>query len=145
MKGRQERFLIVSVGNERFAFPLRDIAEVTETFRTFPIPKAPPEYIGVMNFHGSPVPLLDFDSFLHRIPAKETGTILVLDRRIGSLALRVEGIERIVTDCTVENGNESDWLSGKSVMLGLEKIPLPSLEGLVAQLEEALRGSGLKI
>lgn len=144
MKAHQERFLIVSVCEKRFAFSLQDITEVMETFRTYPIPKAPPEYVGVMNCHGAPVPVMDFDSFLHGCPAKDSGTILVLDGRIGSLALRVDGIDKIVSGCTVETGSESDWLLGTSVAMGPERIPLPSLDKLVTLLEETLQGSGAK-
>ncbi len=142
MKAQQERFLIVSVSDKRFAFPLKDIAEVMETFRTYPIPKAPPEYVGVMNSHGAPVPVLDFGSFLHGRPARQSGTILVIDSRIGSLALLVDGIEKIVSGCTAETGSERDWLSGTSLELEMETIPSPSLEKLVALLEETLQGSG---
>jgi hypothetical protein len=144
MKVTQERFLIASVSEKRFAFPLKDITEVMETFLTYPMPKAPPEYLGVMNFHGTPVPVLDFDSFLHRCPAKESGTILALDARIGSLAVRVDGIEKIVSGCIVASGSEHDWLSGTSVDIGQEKIPSPSLERLVELLEDALQGAERK-
>lgn len=144
MKANQERFLIVSVRDKRFAFPLKDIAEVMETFLANPIPKAPREYVGVMNFHGAPVPVLDFDSFLNGCPAKRSGTVLVLDSRLCSLALRIDGIERIVPGEIIEGGNESDWLSGASVAIEQEKIPSPSLEKLVKLLEDALQGSGRK-
>ncbi len=144
MKISQERFLIVSVREKRFAFHLKDIAEVMETFLTYPIPKAPQEYLGVMNSHGVPVPVLDFGSFLHGCPPKESGTILVLDSRICSLALRVDGIEKIVSACIAESSDESDWLSGTSVAIGQEKIPLPSLEKLLVLLEDSIRGLGRK-
>lgn len=142
MKVQQERFLIVSVGEKRFAFPLKDIAEVMETFRTYPLPKAPPEYVGVMNFHGAPVPVLDLGTLLHGRPPQQSGTILVLDGRIGSLALRVDGIDKIVSGRTAETGSESNWLSGTSLELEMATIPSPSLEKLVELLEETLQGSG---
>jgi chemotaxis signal transduction protein len=142
MKAQQERFLIVRASDKRFAFPLKDIAEVMETFRTYPIPKAPPEYVGVMNSHGAPVPVLDFGSLLHGRPARQSGTILVIDSRIGSLALLVDGIEKIVSGCTAETGSGGDWLSGTSLELETETIPSPSLEKLVTLLEETLQGSG---
>ncbi len=142
MKANQERFLIASVREKRFAFPLKDIAEVMETFLAYPIPKAPREYVGVMNFHGAPVPVLDFDSFLNGCPAKGTGSVLMLDSRICSLALRIDGIERIASGEIIGGGNESDWLSGTSVAIGQESLPSPSLERLVELLEDALRSSG---
>jgi len=144
MKANQERFLIATVREKRFAFPLKDIAEVMETFLAYPIPKAPREYVGVMNCHGAPVPVLDFDSFLNGCPAQGTGAVLVLDGRICSLALRIDGIERIAFGEIIEGGNGSGWLTGTSVAIGQESIPSPSLEKLVELLEDALQGPGRK-
>jgi|AMWB02.1.fsa_nt_gi purine-binding chemotaxis protein CheW len=142
MTAQQERFLIVSVSEKRFAFPLKDIAEVMETCRTYPIPKAPAEYVGVMNSHGAPLPVLDFGSLLDGRPARQSGTTLVLDSRIASLALRVDSIEQIVSGCTAETGSDSDWLSGTYLELEKGAIPSPSLEKLIVLLEETLQSPG---
>ena len=142
MKASRERFLIVSVSESRFAFPLKEIAEVTETFATYPIPLAPQEYVGVMNFHGAPVPVLDLDSLLHGCPPKASGTVLVIDGRICSLAVRVDRIEKIAPGDIIESFPASDWQSGRSAVIEQEKIPSPSLDRLVELLEDTLRRSG---
>jgi len=67
---RQTQFLVFSTHGERCALRLEDIAEVMESFAAFPIPNAPPCLIGVINFHGSPVPVLDLAAFLYGTPPR---------------------------------------------------------------------------
>jgi chemotaxis signal transduction protein len=141
MNGRQSPFLIVSVRGERCALYLGDIAEVMETFTTYPIPKSPPSLLGVMNFHGSPVPVLDLASFLHGSPPSGSGPVLVLDHRMASLALRVDAVERILFEGR-EDGNdlEGDGFMGTTVSGAGEGIRLLRLARVVERLDEELRG-----
>jgi hypothetical protein len=141
MNGPQAPFLIVTVRGERCALHLGDIAEVMETFTTFPIPTAPHPILGVMNFHGSPVPVLDLASFLHGPPPTGSGPILVLDHRIAALALRVDAVERILFDGRQGGtGLEEDGFMGPPVSGAGEGIRLLLLERVVERLDELLRG-----
>jgi len=139
MNSRQAPFLIVAVRGERCALHLGDIVEVMETFTAFPIPKAPPSLLGVMNFHGSPIPVLDLASFLHGSPSAGPGPVLVLDHRIASLALRVDAVERILFDGR-EGGTslEEDGFLGSPVSGAGDGIRLLLLERVVEGLDEVL-------
>ncbi len=136
---RHDRFLIVTLRGERLALRLDDIAEVRETFQTYPIPKVPEYYLGVMNSHGSPTPILDPAAFLYGDSPRDAGTLLLLDHRIGTLALRIDRVERIIYAAppteTVEPGN---GLTERTVLHNEEAIPLLNLERLVAGLEDDL-------
>ena len=98
MSSRARRFLIFTLRGDRYAMNVSDLSEVMETPPTFPIPKAPKTFLGVMNFHGTPTPVLDLAAFLHGDPPENSGRILILDHKIGSLALRIDTVERIISD-----------------------------------------------
>jgi chemotaxis signal transduction protein len=142
MTVRHDRFLIVTLCSERLALPLNDIMEVRETFQTFPLPKAPAYYVGVMNSHGSPTPILDLTAFLYGDSPKSGGTLLLLDHRIGTLAMRIDRVDRIIYATPPSETEEAcDGLMERTVMHNEETIRLLNLERLVARLEaEFLRG-----
>lgn len=143
MNGRQSQFLVFLSHGERFALRLEDIAEVMESFTAFPIPNAPPCLIGVINFHGSAVPVLDLAAFLHGTPPCGSGAILVLDHAIASLALRVDAVERIFTGAAIDGtGTETGCFMGPPVTGdgGEKALTLLSLEDVVDKLDELLRG-----
>ncbi|MRR33288.1 chemotaxis protein CheW [bacterium] len=144
MNDRQAPFLIVAAHGERCALHLGDIVEVMETFTTYPIPNAPPCFLGVMNFHGSPVPVLDLAAFLHGTPPKGSGPILVLDHRIASLALRVDAVERILFDGREGVTDlEEDGFLGPPVSGAGDEIRLLLVERVVERLDVVLRaGTG---
>lgn len=146
MSGRARRFLIFTLRGGRYAMNVSDLAEVMETPPTFPIPKAPKTFLGVMNFHGTPMPVLDLASFFHGEPAKNTGRILILDHKIGSLALRIDTVERIISDIRglqIQQQDE-DSCARQSIMFNAEKIPLLAIDLLMTELEDEIRTGGGK-
>ena len=154
MSGRGRRFLIFTLRNERYAMNVSDLAEVMEPPPTFPIPKAPKSFLGVMNFHGSPIPVLDLASFLHGDPPKSTGRILILDHKIGSLALRIDTVERIVSDIRgLQIQQDEGSYVRQSILFNTVKIPLFALDILITELENEVRtgcrksesGTGVKV
>jgi purine-binding chemotaxis protein CheW len=146
MSGRARRFLIFTLRGDRYAMNVSDLAEVMETPPTFPIPKAPKTFLGVMNFHGTPLPVLDLASFLHGEPAENSGRILVLDHKIGSLALRIDTVERIISDIRglqIQQHDEGSY-ARQSIMFNTEKIPLLAIDLLMTELEDEIRSGGGK-
>jgi len=146
MSGRARRFLIFTLRGDRYAINVSDLAEVMETPPTFPIPKAPKTFLGVMNFHGTPMPVLDLASFLHGDPLVSTGRILILDHKIGSLALRIDTVERIISDIRglqIKQQNEGTY-ARQSIMFNAEKIPLLAIDMLMTELEVEIRTGGGK-
>jgi purine-binding chemotaxis protein CheW len=91
----EERFLLFSAAGRRFAFNLHEIAEVMEPPRTFPLPRAPRHFLGLLNFHGTLTALVDLPLYLGG-QAAGGGKVLVLDTRAAQLALLVDGIDAIV-------------------------------------------------
>lgn len=141
MSGRAKRFLIFTLRGERYAMNVSNLAEVMETPPTFPIPKAPKTFLGVMNFHGTPLPVLDLASFLHGEPPKSSGRILILDHKIGSLALRIDTVERIISDIRglqIQQQDEGSY-TRQSIMFNAEKIPLLAIDLLMTDLEDEIR------
>lgn len=144
MSGRARRFLIFTLRGDRYAMNVSDLAEVMETPVTFPIPKAPKTFLGVMNFHGTPLPVLDLASFLHGEPPESSGRILILDHKMGSLALRIDSVERIISDIRglqIQQQNDGSY-ARQSIMFNAEKIPLLAIDMLMTELEEEIRTGG---
>jgi purine-binding chemotaxis protein CheW len=137
MSGSNQRFLIFSLETQYYALSVEDMAEVIELTATYPIPKAPHCYLGVMNCHGAPVPILDLASFLQETPPKQTGSILVLHHTVGCLALRIDSVERIVSTIRGVQVEPDDGPYTRHVLLfDKRKIPILAVELIVAALEE---------
>ncbi len=57
-------FVICRVGSQHYAITVDDLLEVTAMVRLTPLPAAPPEVLGVVNRHGTVMPLLDLRACL---------------------------------------------------------------------------------
>lgn len=79
-------FLIFELGPDRYALPAAQIAEVLPVVRIKRVPHAPAGVIGVFDYHGAPVPVIDLSELtLGRPAAPRLSTRLVVvsypDRR----------------------------------------------------------------
>jgi len=92
----EERFILFTVAGVGFAFNLREVSEVMDPQASYPIPGAPPHFVGMMNFHGVLTALADLGSYLGLAGRRPPGNVLVLDARRAQLALGVEAVRAIV-------------------------------------------------
>jgi chemotaxis-related protein WspB len=72
-------FLLFELGNDRYALDVRQIAEVLPLVGVKQIPKAPQAMIGLFNYRGAPVPVIDLSQLtLGRPAARRLSTRIVL-------------------------------------------------------------------
>jgi purine-binding chemotaxis protein CheW len=137
MKDRESRFLIFEMGEERHALALQDVEEIMEPPQIYPLPKAPSYYSGIMNFHGTPTPVLDLAAFSKEIPAGPGNKILVLNRKKANLALVVHSVHGIASGAIVmEPGSDDTVKLEKTLVVADSKIKLLVTERLLKILEE---------
>jgi chemotaxis-related protein WspB len=79
-------FLIFELGHDRYALPAATIVEVLPVVRIKRVPHAPAGVIGVFDYHGAPVPVIDLSELtLGRPSAPRLSTRLIVvsypDRR----------------------------------------------------------------
>jgi len=118
-----QRLLLFTLADRGYALDLQEVGEVMEPQLSFPIPRAPGHVVGLINFHGALTALVDLGLFLgqgRRTPGQ--GKVLVLDPRLASLALWVDGVISVVT--------------GQAVV-----ARMPSQEELVVETLETEQGS----
>jgi len=139
MKEGTGSFLVFTLRGTRYALDLQDVAEVVEPPPTFPIPRSPGHFIGVMNFHGNLVSILDLAHFYYQENFTPEGKVLVLDNRLANLALWVDGVVAIVADETIQRKSvpEDDMTAGW-ILTGTEEIVLLSLDKLLQRLEATI-------
>jgi len=135
------RLLVFRLGSRRLALDLATVSEVTELPATWPIPLAPISFIGMMNSHGSLLPLLDLSSYLGTGKGSTDGKALIIDRSIGDLALYVDGVERIVpgVEATCLREAEGPLHEGTLEIAGSEVLLL-KITGLLEAIESDLQG-----
>jgi purine-binding chemotaxis protein CheW len=140
MSNGSDRLLLFTIGENRYALDLHDIAEVLTPPSMFPVPWAPPYIKGTMNFHGSLVAVVDLADFLQIGATAPDGTLLVLDRTIASLALWIDRVENIVPGDGVQEENESsDPLVQRVLFMGDVKINKLAVATLLERVEKALK------
>jgi len=98
MSDRNRKFLIFSLPGSLYALDLAQVAEVGDPPQMWPIPLAPPCYIGALNFHGDIVAVMDLAIFFGLAGPGKPGKIIVLHQEIASLALLVDAVVRIVSE-----------------------------------------------
>jgi len=142
MTGEQRRFLLFRIGKSRYAIALQDVTEVRDPLPEFPIPRAPDFLRGVVNIHGTLVPVLDQPLFLGQKQALPCGELLVLNRADVALALSVERVEKIVTESAILGEEPEAGETAVSTTLFLEdgSAQLLSVIRLLRAVEEALSG-----
>lgn len=91
-----DRLLVVDLAGKRLAMDVSTVTEVSELPETWPIPLAPDFFKGVINSHGSLIPLLDLAFYLGEEAGLSGGKTLILDRRLADLALWVDDVERVI-------------------------------------------------
>ncbi|HEX2769453.1 MAG TPA: chemotaxis protein CheW [Geobacteraceae bacterium] len=144
MMDGSNRLLVFTLRGSRYALTLRNVAEVMEPPLIYPIPHAPHFFLGIMNFHGNLVSVLDLARFLSGAPRNPHGKILVLDTRIANLSLWVDTIENICsTDAILEEYKSDENLVEKLLMMADGEVKMLSVENLLDKLEEILAAAGV--
>ncbi len=135
----KDRLVIFTLHGGKYALYLRQVAEVVEPSRIFPMPNAPFFFLGVMNFHGNLASLLDLALFLNNAPRNPDGKILVLDTGIANLALWVDAVENVgAADIVLEEFESDEALVDKVLIMADGEVKLLSVERLLEQLEDIL-------
>jgi chemotaxis-related protein WspB len=111
-------FILFQIGRDRYALPASSVIEVLPLMKLKRIPGAPSGVAGVLNYHGTPVPVIDLNEMALGEPAARrlsTRIILVLyplealdPRALGLIAEHATNmIQRTIQDF-IETGVESD-------------------------------------
>jgi chemotaxis-related protein WspB len=111
-------FILFQIGRDRYALPASSVIEVLPLMNLKRVPGAPAGLAGVLNFHGTPVPVIDLNEMALGEPAARrlsTRIILVLypldphhPRALGLIAEHATNmIKRTIQDF-IETGVESD-------------------------------------
>lgn len=135
-----DRLVLFRLSGACLAIDLASVTEVTELPETWHIPLAPVFFKGVMNSHGSLIPVLDLASWMRSGIGEPRGKILILDRRLADLALWVDEVERVIplSDAVLVGEGEGDV----AAVLEIEgaEVHLLSAESMVRKLESCLQG-----
>ena len=111
-------FILFQVGQDRYALSARRIIEVLPLMNLKRVPCAPVGVVGVLNYRGAPVPVIDLNEMMSGAPAAQrlsTRIILVLypldaqhPRVLGLIAEQATNmIQRSIQEF-IETGVESD-------------------------------------
>jgi purine-binding chemotaxis protein CheW len=143
MKDGTDRLILFYLHADGYALRLEDVAEVLEPPPLYPIPRAPRYFPGIMNFHGSLIPVIDLAGFLSKGSLSPQGQLLVLDNRIANLALWVDSVESVRSaDVVLDEREVDEELVEKVLTISTREVRLLSAARLVDRVEEILAGIG---
>jgi len=91
--------LLCQVGEQRVGVPLSQVEQVLMMCELAPIPESPAWISGLLNFHGTLIPVIDIWARTHegQRPSLFNDSIVVCSTGSGPLAIIVQGTERVVT------------------------------------------------
>lgn len=106
------RFLLMRAGRHSYALPLEQVAEVSELRPLAPVPRAPVWCPGAIRSAGVVVAVVDLAWYIGEEPEQQPEKIVVLDLRVGGLALQVGQIASVVLEEPVrlEKDTYGNWL-----------------------------------
>jgi len=112
----EERCVIVRVGEERYAFPIRQVREVVSTPSLTFVPRSPRHVAGVMNLRGQVLPVVDLRKRLN-LPEEEKRErkVVVADWKgevVGLLVDEVEAVGEVAAAETEEEVRGESWVRG---------------------------------
>lgn len=135
-----ERLLLFTLGEDRYALDLRDVAEVLPPPAIFPVPWASQCLKGAMNFHGSLVAVLDLAAFMNIGALAPDGNVLVLDRGFANLALWVDRVGNIVpADGVLEEDESDDPLVEKVLTMADGEVKRLAVGKLLERIEKTMK------
>jgi chemotaxis-related protein WspB len=94
--------LQVRAGSDTFVLDTKHVVEIIPMVQWTSVPGAPRGIAGVLNYHGSPLPLIDLSDLVAGKPAEPRMTTRVVVARYGSngsqrsLALLAEGVTDVI-------------------------------------------------
>ena len=96
MNPDQGMYLIFRLQGSLFALDLSQVAEVADMSQMWPIPQAPPCFVGALNIHGDIVAAMDLALFLGLEGSHQAEKIIILNLAVASLACVVDSVVKIV-------------------------------------------------
>ena len=90
----EEKYLIFTVRDKRYALPSRLISEVAVLEKVFPLPLVPDYVLGIINRYSVPYALIDI-SFLLLKDASNARKVIVLKEEVDKLALLIDDVADI--------------------------------------------------
>ena len=91
-RARAGEFLLVEVGEGVVRIPGATILEIMNPTPATPLPGAPPSVLGVVNYRGTPVPVVDLTRALERGVLGESPRVVVLRWKGREIALAVDDV-----------------------------------------------------
>ena len=106
------RFLVLQAGCQNYALPLEQVSEVSELRPLSPVPRAPVWCLGAVRSAGVVVAVVDLAWYIGAEPEQAPEKLVVLDLRLGGLALQVGQVSGIVLEAPVrlEQDSYGTWL-----------------------------------
>ena len=135
------RLLVFALSGRSYALDLNLVSEVIEPPRHYPVPRVPAPFLGLINFHGALVLLLDTALFLGIGVRRETGKVVIIDPKSAGLALWIDDVVCFLPEEAVlsRDAAEAPFVS-EELQTGIGAMGLVDLEALLAALEEGVNG-----
>ena len=94
VENSEEKYLIFTVQDKRYALPSKIISEVAVLEKIFPLPLVPDYVRGIINRYSVPYALIDISYLLSKDESK-AGKVIVLKQEVDKLALLIDDVTDI--------------------------------------------------
>ncbi len=116
-----ERYLVFSLGTERYALPLLDVKEVIAVPEFTPIPFTPSHFLGMMNLRGQVISVIDLRLKFGMKPQPSTETsVIICDFSSVTVGVVVDSINSVLSCTTdqiqpkpqIESSKKTEYIMG---------------------------------
>jgi purine-binding chemotaxis protein CheW len=119
--------LVFRLGQERYAIPLADLAEVLPFRGCTEVPGGSARFLGVINLRGEIRPVIDLARVLCGNASTDSGAILMLRRPVGLKVDEVENLQQVCSDemaPMIPGHHVRRFVSGTLALLDVETLLL---------------------
>lgn len=116
-----DRYLCFNLGKEEYAIPLLAVKEVIAIPDITPVPRTPKDFLGIINFRGQVISVIDLRSRLFIQPVESSeNAIIICDLKPNSIGVVVDSINQVITPSAnsisekpdIQGQTNTDYISG---------------------------------
>jgi purine-binding chemotaxis protein CheW len=135
LRNDHSRYIVFTLGSERFALPLLTVREVIAPPEITPIPFSPNYFLGIMNLRGQVISVLDLRLKLQLKTEKNPeNAIVIVDLGNLQLGMWVDSVDFVLTPTPEQTHQPPSGQGGSSARFKIDRV-FRHQEGLILAVE----------
>src|SRR5689334_12112662 len=92
--------VVFKLGNQHYGLPVNTVSKIIQMVAVTELPNLPEGVLGMINYRGKVIPLLDLRQIYEKPvqPISLTSLVIIAQSQAGNIGLLVDGVQGVVDD-----------------------------------------------